>query len=249
MLENNCLSYWYPKVAGLVPTPETLIIRTQLNLEEFVEHYNRKDELLATDFYGKLLRACNRIGYPVFLKTGHFSGKHNWRNTCYLETSDDLLKHVLEITEMSMCAGFGLPTNVWAVREVLPVTRYFVAERYGNLPISKEVRAFIRDGAVQCVHPYWPSEAIKQGMTAISSTFDAVYESLCEINENDKKQIDNILASIGPVFKGYWSVDMLKSANGKWYLIDMAAGDLSFHWESCEYKKDIRLLSDAYSFS
>ena len=31
---------------------------------------------------------------------------------------------------------------------------------YGNMPLVKEVRAFIRGGQVVCAHPYWPPGAV-----------------------------------------------------------------------------------------
>ena len=33
---------------------------------------------------------------------------------------------------------------------------------------------------------------------------------------------------VGSLMEGYWSVDFAQGADGQWYLIDMAEGDLSW---------------------
>jgi hypothetical protein len=189
--------------------------------------------MMNSDFLKQILTACKYFGFPVFLKTGHFSGKHSWKNTCFLQSPDDIIKHVIELADQSLMCG--LPYHVWAVREMLPTTKFFVADRYCDLPITKEIRGFIKDGKIQCIHPYWPDEAIKKGMSRIPASFDLVYGTMCELSSTDEKQINIILETLASSFNGYWSADLLKAADGKWYLIDMAEGERSFHWLECSH--------------
>ena len=47
----------------------------------------------------------------------------------------------------------------FAGREFLELDWTFRAF-HGKMPVSTEVRTFLRDGAIECMHPYWPPEAI-----------------------------------------------------------------------------------------
>ncbi len=40
---------------------------------------------------------------------------------------------------------------------------------------------------------------------------------------------------VADLFDGYWSVDFAMGKDSKWYLLDMALGDDSFHWLECKY--------------
>jgi hypothetical protein len=40
---------------------------------------------------------------------------------------------------------------------------------------------------------------------------------------------EEIATKIGSVLDGSWSVDLCRGADGVWYLIDMAAAELSWH--------------------
>ena len=53
------------------------------------------------------------------------------------------------------------------------------------------------------------------------------------LTTNDVNTVLSHLAKITPHFDNYWSIDFTKGVDGKWYLIDMARGEVSFHMESC----------------
>ena len=76
----NCLSYWYPILQKTgVLTPRTEIIRTDLDLSLVLDGGDVPTE--AGDFVAEVGKACNAFGYPCFLRTGVFSGKHSWKDT------------------------------------------------------------------------------------------------------------------------------------------------------------------------
>jgi hypothetical protein len=43
---------------------------------------------------------------------------------------------------------------------------------------------------------------------------------------------------IAEVLDGYWSVDFACDTAGKWHMIDMARGEISWHPPNCEHYKD-----------
>ncbi len=65
-----------------------------------------------------------------------------------------------------------------------------------------------------------------------------------QLNSEDKseiKELSKYALMVAEVFSGYWSVDFAKGLNDKWYLIDMARGEDSFHWLECKYcSKEMR---------
>lgn len=117
------------------------------------------------EFLTRLEAAGDLIGWPVFLRTGQGSGKHQWKRTCYVQDAGELPYHVAALVEWSHLVDMlGLPTYVWAVRELLPVEPICTLPRYGDMPLTKESRVFVRDGKVLCSHSYWPEGAIAAGL-------------------------------------------------------------------------------------
>ena len=109
---------------------------------------------------------------------------------------------------------------------------------YGEMPVNPERRYFIKDGKIQCHHPYWIEEAIEKGTDSkkLPNNWKKV---LKEINTETKEEIKllskytNQIAKVFP--KGYWSIDFCKAKDGEWILIDMATGGSSWHDDKCKY--------------
>lgn len=229
----SCLSRWYPLVKGIVPTPRTVIIKTDVDLAQLWDCKEPEgfDKLLV-----EIQKDAYIIGTPCFLRSGMTSNKHDWEKSCYLPTSDfeTISKHVESIVQFSGMAD--LPMDVWVVRELLPTISPFDAF-HGNMPITRERRYFINNGKVVCHHPYWPREALenqttkkewKNHLDALNTEPDFETEQLTEWSER-----------IAKVIEGFWSVDWLYTKNG-WYLIDMGVGESSYHWPDCPYNPHIK---------
>jgi len=219
----NCLSYWYSILReSEVLVPKTKIIHTDLQLIRLWDHKK-------LDGYGDLIReiteAAIEMGFPCFLRTGQTSGKHDWKSTCYLESKDDVLSHVEQLAAFSDMVD--LPTNVWVVRELIKTAPAFTAFD-GDMPIVKEARCFIRDHKVQCIHPYWPSDAFKDQKCSTDNP-----ESVQSFSEFELEEINKVLRKVCRYFVGYWSVDLLLGDDGRWWCTDMAQGDDSYHWKPC----------------
>lgn len=231
-MDLTCLSYWFPKIqAAGIPVPKTTVIAmprsAQLSL--FGEIFDgRKLNGDERPFLADIKAAADQVGYPAFLRTGHTSGKHDWDNTCFLSSADQIEDHVLSLMEFSELADFvGLPSDIWAVREFLLTTPVATLPRYGNMPLCREFRFFVEGGKVECWHPYWPLGSIEQGGLHIDEA-TAAFKQMSDIA--DLAPLFEIAIAASKAVEGRWSVDLLETTRG-WYLIDMAEADKSFHYD------------------
>jgi len=235
MSDKTCMSYWFPKIeaAGL-PVPRTTLLtmpRDALS-DLFLFFDGEKPKGLAEPFFEEVKSAAAKIGYPIFLRTGHTSGKHDWERTCFVSGPNDVLSHVVNLIEFSeMASLIGMPLEIWAVREMLQTIPFGTCKRYHNMPICREFRFFVDDGEIQCWHPYWPLDSLlKQGRAEFPNRiFD--YGEFCAL-ENETP-LREIAIAAGKAVGGAWSVDLLETENG-WFLIDMAEAHKSWHWPECE---------------
>ena len=230
------LAYWYPVLQTInMRTPKTVIVHTGgVNLEELTE--GKKPDGL--DVFLKRMKAeLKNFTFPVFLRTGMTSYKHDWKNTCYLEKEKDLLNHIAKLTEASIIAniaGFPFDYSFWVIREMLETEPIFHSFS-GQMPITKEYRFFIKDGKVQCYHPYWPKEAFEIMNVKLTKEKNKKLKEIQKLDKEDEEELKAMANYIAQYFKGYWSVDFLKTKSGLWYCIDMATGDRSYHWSECEH--------------
>lgn len=231
--DKNSMSYWFPPIhaAGL-PVPRTEMFRIGGGLTDLL------DGGLVHGFehlVNELSRSAMRIGYPVFLRTGHTSGKHSWKNTCFVERPADLGQHVVNLVEQSALADLmGLPTEVWVVRELLPTLPLFHCRAYGGMPVVREFRLFANSEGVEHVQAYWPEEAVGQG-----DPDDPDWRRLLAMHSLAKDDELHLLCELatraaGAVDDGTWSVDVLQTATRAWHVTDMAEGGRSFRYESDE---------------
>lgn len=239
-LDYNCLSWWFPKLlrAGL-PVPKTRIVTipTQGIRSAFFRVLDGKDlGSDARDWLAVLKLAVEEIGLPCFLRTGHTSDKHNWRTTCYVANAIrfDLGSHVLRLIEFSECADImGLPWNIWAVRELLPVRP--IATLYRGMPLVREFRCFVEGDKLLCCHPYWPWNAVEEGFADHKAPdgLEAKYKAICETSEAERRDIAELATAAGKACGGQWSVDILDTDRG-WMVTDMALANESWHWPGCK---------------
>ena len=241
-IDKTALSWWFPRIeaAGL-PVPRTTIIKMPREAQESIwAAFDGKDGGNAFPFFVEIASAGDVLGWPCFLRTDHTSGKHSWRETCFLSSAGDLARHVYAIAEFSEMAGFpGLPWDGWAVREMLPTIPLGICLAFGDMPICREFRFFVEDGKVECWHPYWPLEALKQG-AAVSydrSAVEGLFAALCSPGQTkDVVELNTLAARAGAALGGAWSVDILETARG-WVVTDMAEAHKSYHWPGCPRAK------------
>ena len=230
------LTFWFPvlKRIGMRIPRTTIVYSGDILLGELTD--NKKPENLKM-FLDRMDLALKDFKFPIFLRTGMMSDKHSWKNTCFLKDRKDLLQHVGNIVETSYIANIaGKPFafDFWAIREMIetePIFRFFS----GDMPITKEFRFFIKDGKIQCFHPYWPEEAFRN---KLNKEQKKKLKKIQRLYKAEKKELFAMTAYIAHFFKDYWSVDFLKAKNGDWYCIDMAVGERSYHWPDCKFNKN-----------
>lgn len=227
-VETDSMLIWYPKIKDLpIPQPKTEII--VLNEGELKTLYN---ESVPDGVTKKVKVVADRIGYPCFLRTDLASGKHSWKKSCFIDGKTELWKHIYEVTSFNLCAGVvGLDFKALVVREFIPMDSRFTAF-YGDMPVNPERRYFVKDGEVVCHHPYWFEDAIAQGgkQPSIPNWREITKEINIE-TEEEIKLLSDYAKMVAKLFDGFWSIDFCKAEDGKWFLIDMATGDKSWHPE------------------
>lgn len=247
----NCLSAWFPavKAAGLpVPKTEIVTMSPGWNWGDLLDYADAGNPPpWFHSFLGHCAGACVALqadgcGWPLFLRTGQTSGKHDWTNTARLPSIDALPKHVAALVMYStMVSMLGLPCDVWVFREMLPVKPVCTLPKFGDMPLVPEVRGFVRGGKVECIHPYWPDAAIEQGFgkdyckqmpKAVSAA--AAYAQV--VPTTDVLEVWSLLDGAASALKdlgdGCWSVDLLMTDRG-WVLTDCALGVDSYHLPGC----------------
>lgn len=161
------------------------------------------------------------------------SAKHSWEGTCLVPDREILFQHIGSLIDSTLTVGmFGeLDSNALVFREYLPLDSAFTA--FSGLPISRERRYFIRDGKVECHHPYWIQYAIERSWRPPSEeNWKKLLAGLNLENETEIKTLTSYAEMVGEVLPGYWSVDFaLGRRRVTWYLIDMAEGEKSWHPE------------------
>lgn len=224
-MDPNSLLIWYPKTSDLgIPTPRTYAV--MMDDPNFLQR--------VSDF-------AAIIGYPVFIRTDLCSGKHGWKDTCFVQNMNELENHIASVCEANeMWSLIGLPYSAIVIREFLEMESTFTAF-HGDMPINKERRYFINQGKMVCHHPYWPADAFESGHPSRLVADPDWRQKLEALNAEDEQEIALLTEyanRIGEVMPEYWSVDFAKTKNGKWYLIDMALGKNSFHWAGCEKRME-----------
>ena len=231
MNDENCISHWLPPIEAVptIRTPKTIIVRTDVPLIDLLDG-SSPDDLY--EFLDELRAACRTIGHPCFLRSGYFSGKHSWLDSCFVRKSSRLLGQVGRIVEDGELASIiGFPWQVWAVREMIRTRPMFHAFD-GCMPITREFRFFVEGGAVTHVQPYWPAGAIEDHTNRL--TPDNWRELLAEasiLSDDLREQLAALSVLAANAVGGDWSVDWLQDADAHWWLIDMARAADSFRYE------------------
>jgi len=226
------MNYWWPVVSELgIAVPKTIILPLTKG-----EISRMSNEYLPKSVVKRVTQAADRIGYPVFVRTDQASGKHSWKDSCFVQSADVMASHIYEVLEFNLNADIlGLPFTSMVVRKYIPLEAPFTAF-WGDMPVARERRYFVRDGVVECHHEYWVEGAIRQGMEDKDTPESEWLPMLQEINRQDMFEVLELsayTACVGRSLTGYWSVDFAKSVLGQWLLIDMGRGEISYHKDGC----------------
>ena len=235
--EESSLLYWFPKIEDILPVPKTIIL--EFSGDEARQLLNLLDgKMCSEELYTEIKAAGNQIGYPLFLRTDQGSGKHDWKDTCYVKSPDEVVSHAANLAGYEVVshavnlAGWQtcefLPSpRALVFREMLPLYSTFTAFWQG-LPIAKERRYFVENGKILCHHPYWPEGAIQY---PDHENWVALLEDMNREDETEVKELTKMAEIFSRAVPGFYSVDFAMTKDGRWYMIDAARGELSWHPE------------------
>ena len=230
--KQNCLSFWFPILRdGGVAVPRTEIFT--LSPKDGWDMVRVLDGETSAPFdrVAAFVERCTaKLGLPMFLRTGEGSGKHDWDRCCNVTGELPVTRHIAALVEWSHLVDMmGLPHNVWVCREMLATDPLFRCTRYGNMPVVREWRFFIRAGLIDCWHPYWPTVAIEQGRPDDEDWRSEIEYLACP----PPAAADALAARAACLFDGYWSLDLFEASDG-YYVTDMALGEQSYHHTPCD---------------
>lgn len=237
----TCLSWWFPRIKSAgVTVPKTQIVAVGDVKALAAEIYDPVEKTPHVDALAGLLAAYgDDFGWPCFLRTGHFSGKHNWKKTCYCERREDVANQISEIAYMQEMAML-LPRNplsLWVIREMLPTTPQITCTRYGDFPVTRERRVFVENGRVAYSIPYWPDDAIEQGRPS-EANWEERLPGVLSFTNAELAEVHDLAAKAGAAVgcPGHerWSVDVLETTRG-WCVTDLAEAGMSYGYDGAKY--------------
>jgi hypothetical protein len=235
-IDKNSMLYWWPIVKDLgIVMPRT----------ELIPIKDKSFDVLANIIDGKepfaempiVKSVCAKMGYPIFLRTDHLSGKHDWERTCFIEKETDLPSHIGALIEESLTAGIlGVPFTALAVRNYIPMDILFTAF-WGKMPVNPEIRVFVKAGVIQCRHWYWITDAIRN--PSIEDWKEVLDRTKIRVESSEElDHVSDVACLVAQALHDHgddeqWSVDFCRSAIGEWVMIDMAIGRNSWHQTEC----------------
>lgn len=243
----NNMSYWLPKIkeAGFL-IPETYIhplpdYWTAWLMGDFYKEEGRKkfNEYLEGVLTSSPMRKILEEKGSLFMKTGNFSNKFNFKNA-YITKVAGVGDKFLEILYGSMMVGCAVSPEV-VFREFIHTS----CERpsiYNGLKLNTEFRVFydFDKKEVLGIVNYWDRKYMEKGLRYDLNDLKA-YQSVVDdlMNEIDKEVLQKIceekLQKVD--MYGIWSIDFLLGDEGFW-LIDMAIGLNSAYYETVKEKAD-----------
>lgn len=230
-MNRNSALIWLPSIekAGL-PVPKTVIVP--------YDHH-----ACAPVFYGQssteferlveaVAKAAVEVIHPIFIRTDLSSAKHSGPTAYRIgrgEAPGKAVFSTLEDNEMKFWMGRYGP-SAFLVRQFLELDAPFTA--FHNFPVAREFRFFANSKCVRCWHPYWPAESLEEHRPSREDW----RECLTELHQVPKVPELWLMAvaAAKACGGGEWSVDFCLDVHGKWWLLDMATAEDSYHWPGCE---------------
>lgn len=229
----NSAKTWFPPIKDHLPVPKTIMLDYKpdifLKVIEHGEQLSPCDKAYLLSLYGEIDDACKEIGYPCFLRTDLTSAKHS--GPCgYLLLSWESIQNVLfkTVEDSEMKLWPMAQSTSFMVRKFLDLNAKFTA--FHGLPIAREFRFFADKTEVKCFHPYWPESSIHLQ----PGQWQVILKEHHKTPDNIDELKELAVKACSLIDDNVWSVDFAQDIEGKWWLIDMARGEDSYHWEGCD---------------
>ena len=215
--ERESMLHWFPLLSNLdIPQPETEIVRIPNDtLRKVVDVYSSTTHLTAESVISEILAKMSP--FPIFLRTDMSSQKEMFKKTCRLPNRESLFGHILEIINANIESG--ITDNALVFRKWLDLDAGFYA--FDGLPIAVEARAYIKDGIVTVIEPYWTESKITNPK---NTRWKEILKHQNDTISTSKDTLLQYSNTVGTKFqRGRWSVDFALGRDGNWYLIDMGS--------------------------
>ena len=230
------MDIWWPRIKDLgIPVPETVSLpmpSQEKQMDALDNNHNLEEFVIAAS-----KKAMELAPYPLFMRGDATSCKQEWNTTCYVDTQDALDSNIFHLIEGTYMRSMGGETenNTLYFRKFVELEKAGFTSFWHKMPVTKEFRCFIRNGQRQCIHPYWPEDAMEN--PSVPNWKDLLKKNNT-LEPEDAAIITKHLRTVADVFPDYWTVDFAKSESGEWLLLDMARGEVSHHWASCQWAKE-----------
>lgn len=221
---------WAPAVSKCgVLAPATFAAPLGAELQKDIMNYSAKLSEKAQGEFDQLIVAISAMGetygYPLFIKTSFTSNKHDWDTTCCLPSADPatVLNHIYGIIQYQAMSQNPVSPSL-LIRQMIKTDPAFTAF-YGSMPVTQEVRFFSTSGKSNGYQPYWPKHSI---IDPSCDDWETMLSEISKISSSELRLLGKMANKVTHELGGYWSVDFLKDKDGKWWLIDMAEGHMSY---------------------
>lgn len=232
MKKEDSAKFWFPKItlashwlATWLPKTVLIDYDEEALAPSLMGQYSKEYERL----YYVVERAASEFDGPVFIRTDLTSAKHSGIDA-YKVSKYDALNHAL-LTTLSHAQlksyHSKIKSSAIMVRQWINVKHDRTA--FNGLPIGNEWRVFADNRDVRCVHRYWPKEALEGHMDDKMPTSAKEWSQLWIRTDLLDDAVQAAKAAT-PEWPGeQWSVDFVEDVNGKFWLIDMATAENSYH--------------------
>jgi hypothetical protein len=230
--EQSSLCVWYPVLAAArLPQPDTVIVPCSLSglLPVLDSGAPFPALLLAT-----LQEAGRSLGYPLFLRTDHRAAKFDYHATCHVASESELVNHCLRLADETICAG-SIPLTAFVARRMLDLCSSFRA--FYGLPIAVEFRAFTRDSRVTCLHPYWTEDVIRRSFGPKPPDWPKRLREQNLLSRAASDALGELAVMAAAALGGSWSIDFAMDRDLRWWLIDAARAEASWHDPKCPHAR------------
>jgi len=215
---NYChmLPYCYESIKHVTPTTTWINLPKEYNEEKEVEGW-------VSIHFSEIKDLLKPFGKrPIIIKDFVKSAKHFWDTACFIpdaSDSDKVLSTICKFNDVNCGVAGGLVFRQYVELESIDVIDTHSASK---VPASKEYRLFFLDGKPIDASPYWT---------------EGVY---------DEEEIPDGFGDIARrIPSRFFSMDVAKTKDGRWLVIELGDGQVSSLPHDCDvkafYKKLFRL--------
>ena len=239
----NLFSHWFPKVENCgIAVPKSVVIQVPHNLHEHLYMDHPDEDIDAVRAWVKssvdpVLEASGLKGHMLFIKNGSFSYKYDACAGCLPPPSPDIAMNIINIMYYDAMFDVGGCSEL-VIRERITHNSKVTPTIYNGLPFRTEFRVFYdfdTREVIFCAN-YWDYDYCYSHLHDRTDriVFDAMREEMQKSYESHKQEaVDLVKTSMRNVdgLTGPWSVDLMLTERGEFYLIDMALAERSAYWE------------------